>query len=89
MRRLLETYFEESTGKTFVRHPHREGEWVECCLLPEARQDRPMTSVSSFETFEILDIAPNSEGAKPSVSKQVHIKLTMEGTCHKRRHDLE
>jgi hypothetical protein len=81
-RLLIESYYEHETGKTFVRHPYYEGEWVEHTIFAEALKGVPAPSSSGTETCEVHLMIPHSKQNPQPEPKSVRIKLTNAGTCH-------
>ena len=88
MRRLIEAYFERSTGKTFIRHPRSEGEWVECSILSVILKGEPVTSVSGTETCELFKVVPADHDGVRSKPQHVRLKITMAGRCGKDRNGV-
>lgn len=81
-RRLIESFYEHSTGKTFVRHPFYDDEWVENTIFTEAVKGLPAPSSGGMEACEILVMIPHDKQTDKPKSRHIRLKLTSAGSCH-------
>ena len=58
-RRLVEALYDFESGRTFVRHPEREGEWLQSDLLDAVLKGRPVSSMSGRDECEVFSTIPH------------------------------
>ena len=56
--RFVEALYDIESGKTIVRHPNKENQWLECTLLNSVVEGRLVASVSGHDQCEIFSVPP-------------------------------
>ena len=76
-RRLAEALYDLESGKTCVRHPEREDEWLECDLIEDVLKGRPMASVSGHDECEVFSTVPH--GHRRMESRKLTLRFLLKG----------
>jgi hypothetical protein len=63
--RFVETLYDIESGKTIVRHPNEENQWLECSLLNSVVEGRVVASVSGHDQCEIFSVPPIGKTGPP------------------------
>ena len=80
--RFVEALYDIESGKTIVRHPRNENQWLECTLLNSVVEGRLVASVSGDEQCEIFPVAPVGNQSLCQPPKQLDLFITFRGrTC--------
>ncbi len=74
---MVEAMYDLKSGKTFVRHPEKEDEWLDCELLGEVVQGHPVSTVSGRDACDVFSSMPH--GHKRVEPKRVTLLLISKG----------
>ena len=77
--RFVEALYDIESGKTIVRHPSKENQWLECTLLNSVVEGRLVASVSGHDQCEIFSVPPIGKPAPLESAKQLDLFITFRG----------
>ena len=77
--RLVEALYDIESGKTIVRHPNKQNQWLECTLLNSVVEGRLVASVSGHDQCEIFSVPPIGKPAPLEFPKQLDLFITFRG----------
>jgi len=77
--RFVEALYDIESGKTIVRHPNKENQWLECTLLNSIAEGRLVASVSGHDQCEIFSVAPVGNQSLREPPKQLDLFITFRG----------
>jgi hypothetical protein len=80
--RFVEALYDIENGKTIVRHPNKENQWLECTLLNSVVEGRLVASVSSHDQCEIFSVPPIGKPAPFESPKQLDLYITFRARSH-------
>jgi hypothetical protein len=74
--RFVEALYDIESGKTIVRHPNEENQWLESTLLNSVAEGRLVASVSGHDQCEIFSVPPIGKPAPLESAKQLDLFIT-------------
>ena len=77
--RFVEALYDIESGKTIVRHPNKENQWLECTLLNSVVEGRLVASVSGHDQCEIFSVPPIGKPAPLESPRQLDLFITFRG----------
>jgi hypothetical protein len=77
--RFVEALYDIESGKTVVRHPNKENQWLECTLLNRVVEGRLVASVSGHDQCEIFSVPPIGKPAPLESTKHLDLFITFRG----------
>jgi hypothetical protein len=77
--RYVEALYDIESGKTIVRHPNKNKEWLECTILSSTIEGRLVASASGSDECEIFSVPPTGKQEPSASPRKLNLFITFRG----------